>query len=249
MRLMHEAKLHDGSSFITLTFKDEALPDDWSLDIRYWQLFRKALRHRVGSFRYYGCGEYGGLHGRPHFHAALFGVDFREDRERIEDSRSGHPQYVSPTLDAAWKFQGRATISELTFESACYIAGYVRKKVTGEKADDHYWSVDETTGEANPIKPEFSFMSRRPGIGAGYFERYGRDVYPRDEVIARGAACKPPRYYDKLLEKEDPAALESVKERRRLRAKRREADGTDDRLAVREEVARRRTSSWKREFT
>lgn len=44
--------------------------------------------------------------------------------------------------------------------------------------------------------------SLRPGIGAGWFARYWRDVYlARDGVVREGKTIRPPRYYDILLDK------------------------------------------------
>lgn len=246
---MHEAKLHRRNSFITLTFDDEHLPENWSISKRDVQLFFKALRNRVGPVRYFACGEYGDKHGRPHYHAALFGVDFAADRIRIEDTRTGFPQWMSPTLSAAWKNQGRATIGELTFESAAYVARYCIKKVTGDQARDHYWKVDPETGEAKEVAPEFTLMSRggRGGRGLGFewYRKYGKEWYGRDQVVVRGKPSKPPRYYDKQLEKEDPEFYEYVKARRRADRAKRPLDD-DDRLAQKEAVAKAGMARFKR---
>ena len=54
-------------------------------------------------------------------------------------------------------------------------------------------------------------MSRRPGIGKTWFEKYKEDVYPNDFVILRGKKCRPPKYYDKLLELEDAYTYDDIK--------------------------------------
>ena len=60
IRCTHEASLHENNCFITLTFNDDNLPSDKSLDVRHFQLFMKRLRKQFGSnIRYYHCGEYG----------------------------------------------------------------------------------------------------------------------------------------------------------------------------------------------
>jgi hypothetical protein len=59
----------------------------------------------------------------------------------------------------------------VTFESAAYVARYCVSKITGAEAEGYYMSLDETTGELRPISPEYVTMSRRPGIGAGWFNK------------------------------------------------------------------------------
>ena len=74
------------------------------------------------------------------------------------------------------------------------------KKVSGDRAADHYSWITRY-GELVQRKPEFARMSLNPAIGKRWFDRYRSDVYPLDRVIVNGQEAKPPRYYDKLLEK------------------------------------------------
>ena len=65
-------------------------------------------------------------------------------------------------------------------------------------------------------------MSRRPGIGKEWFEKYKDDVYPDDFIVTisgKGKARKvrPPKYYDKIFDLEDPKELEKIKEKNRTR--------------------------------
>jgi len=53
VRCMHEASLHEDNCFITLTYDDEHLPADNSLDKSEFQRFCKRMRKRVGSFRFF----------------------------------------------------------------------------------------------------------------------------------------------------------------------------------------------------
>ena len=84
MRCLHEAKMHDRNCFVTLTYNNDNVPADRSLNYRDFQLFMKRLRFhfRGVPIRFYMCGEYGEDFGRPHFHACLFGLDF-PDKTRI----------------------------------------------------------------------------------------------------------------------------------------------------------------------
>ncbi len=113
------------------------------------------------------------------------------------------------------------------------------KKQTGKPAQEHYKNVDETTGEISQKLPEFTVMSRRPGIASGWFDKFARDIFPDDYVTLQGKKYKTPRYYDKLLARITPEGYADViKVKRRQNAMERSADNTPERLAVREEVQR-----------
>lgn len=162
---------------------------------------------------------------------------------------AGEPLYISPQLDRLWKL-GNCSIGEVTFESAAYVARYAVKKVTGDMAQEHYLRCDEF-GEAFWLPPEYVTMSRggrggKGGIAREWFQRFGNEVYPFDEVISRGVPSKPPRFYDSLLERSDPVLLESVKRKRMSKAKRKALDNTPERLAVRETCAKARVDLFKR---
>lgn len=226
---MHEASLYERNCVVTLTYDNRHLPVDGSLVRDEFPRFVRRLRKRGAKVRYFHCGEYGDDLLRPHYHGCLFGHDF-SDKLRCEPSRSGAPQFVSAQLDRVWG-QGIAKIGELNFESAAYIARYVTKKVLGRAAEGHYSRVDYTTGEVVQVEPEFATMSRRPGIGAGWFEQFKNEVYPSDEVIVRARPCRPPRYYDERLSEEELSALKA----RRLRDGMRSiGDRSKARLRVRE---------------
>lgn len=191
--------MHEFNCFITLTYSDENLPLDRSLSKRDFQLFMKRLRKSIAPLkvRFFAGGEYGDLNARPHYHALLFGYDFPD--KKFHKHSAGKPLYTSQALEKLWP-NGFALIGDVTFESAAYVASYCHKKLTGTMAA-LYNHVDAETGEIIGITPEFGLQSRRPGIGSTWFEKYGNDVYPRDQVIARESPQRPPRYYDKLLSK------------------------------------------------
>jgi len=250
---MHESQLHACSSFLTLTYRPESLPADGSLNKKHFQDFMKRLRERLGiSLRYFHCGEYGEKFARPHYHCILFGYDF-PDRVFYRPAEGG-ALYTSSLLDDVWG-HGHCIIGDVTFESAAYVARYVTKKVTGMAADGHYLRFDPESGEIheNPDgslarrQPEYVTMSRRPGIAADWFKLFQRDVYPSDEVIARGVSCRPPRFYDKLFEAAH-GDMDAVRTRR-IGGMRKQADNnTDARLAVRERVTLARISVLKRGY-
>lgn len=122
-RIMHEAKMHERNSFVTLTYKDAPV----SLQYRDYQLFMKRLVKARGSCRFFCGGEYGEAGGRPHFHAVLFGVSF-EDSRYLGKSPAGFKLYRSDALSELWKL-GFSSVGAVSFESAAYVARYAVKKL------------------------------------------------------------------------------------------------------------------------
>lgn len=213
IRCIHEAQMHKNNCFITLTFSPEALAarkNPQSLEMREFQLFMKRLRKKYGEgIRFFHCGEYGEKNKRPHYHALIFGHDFND--KQLWNQKNGIKLYISDELKELWPY-GFSTIGDVTFESAAYCARYVLKKVTGDAAADHYTYTEPETGEVINIKPEYCTMSRKPGIGYNWLQKYKSDVYPHDYVVIRDKIkVKPPKYYDSLLSE---AELNIIKTKR-----------------------------------
>ena len=91
----------------------------------------------------------------------------------------------------------------------------------------------------NGIEPEYQTMSRRPGIGKMWFEKFSGDVYGMDKMVVinndKVLTLRPPKYYDYLYDKVEPQKLKELKIERRLRARNRKDDNTVERLQVKEE--------------
>jgi len=235
VRCMHEQSLHEDNCFITLTYNNESLPYDKSLSVDELQRFWKRLRKKLDGkeIRYYACGEYGGLHMRPHYHAIIFG--WTPDDITCY-SINGKVVYVSKILQEAWPY-GYHTVGDVTWESTSYVARYIQKKITGQKAESHYINLDKVTGEIyNEIKPEFTLMSRRPGIARKWYEENKKEVYPSDSVIVKERECKPPRYYDNLYDIDYPEEMAIVKGNRKRKAEKNPL--SDEELIRREKVMR-----------
>ncbi len=213
VRLLHEMQMHESAWFLTLTYSDEEMPEHGSLYPEDLQGFFKAVRrdYPPEAVRYYACGEYGGRTQRPHYHAVLFGVDFL-DKYVVRTDRGGDV-WGSKTLERYWP-HGLAEFGTVTAKSAAYVAGYVRKKIGKRAEPEAYTRVDEDTGELVELQPEFARMSLRPAIGLRWIEKYWQDVYPRDSVVIEGFEGKPPRYYDKWLEREHPKMAMEVRGQR-----------------------------------
>lgn len=239
IRCVHEAQMHDRNCFVTLTYSDEHLPADRSVDVREWQLFAKKLRKKVGKFRYFHCGEYGDVGLRPHYHALIFGVDFHFDRQPI-----GKGLFASPLLEETWG-KGFAPIGEVTMRSAAYVARYCIKKQVRDS--DRYDRIDPETGETWKVKPEYVTMSRggskkgSGGIGSSWFEKFKDDVYPHDNVVIGGQFYRPPRFYDERLPESE---LDQVKRSRSEFIRSRE----DVSLEAAEKVAEAKLNLYRREL-
>lgn len=244
MRCHHEASLWEANAFITLTYDDDNLPSDRSLDKSHFQKFMKRLRKAyTGTVRYYHCGEYGENFGRPHYHACLFGLDF-EDKYPWKKTGSGELIYRSPTLEKLWPF-GHSSIGDVTFESAAYVARYVMKKVTGKNAENHYF--DPETGVIR--QAEYTTMSLKPGIGADWFEQFKGDVYPHDFCVVNDQKVRPPKYYDALYEHQYPSDFARIKAARKSGLKDHADNNTPARLKVREKVTEARLNQLHRSLS
>lgn len=247
MRCMHEASLHESNAFITLTYADESLPSDGSLVKHHYQDFMKRFRARIAPrrIRFFACGEYGEQFSRPHYHGCIFGYEF-SDKQLFKESGETR-LFVSPLLADLWRF-GNHLIGDVTFESAAYVARYVVKKYSGYDSAEHYLRVDERTGEVVSVEPEFALMSRRPGIGRDWYDKFNAEVFPRDEVIVNGKAVRPPKYYDNLCKASSEAVYKEVKDQRADLAWMHRSDNTPERLAVRRKVREARTRNLIRSF-
>ncbi len=235
MRIVHEASLYElgnGSSFVTLTYRDEDIPEGWSLtpsgnsDFQWFmKRLRKASKDKI---RFFMVGEYGDIcrHkikaekcefccvGRPHYHAVLFNKTF-EDLEVCGKGRGDVVYYTSKKLEKIWGL-GFVQVGAVTMESAAYTARYCLKKVTGQNAPLFYQNITPD-GEIYRVQQEYATMSRRPGLGKEWFERFTSDCFPSDEVPVpgKGIIKKVPRFYADIFENDEPDVMEQVKAARR----------------------------------
>lgn len=254
-RIMHEAQLFPRNAFVTLTFDDEHVPSDYSLDYSIFQRFMKRFRKAVSPLevRFFMCGEYGQAPReppfipRPHFHAAVFNW-FPDDAKFLKRLSSGHELFTSAFLSSVWT-DGFSSVGELSFESAAYIARYVAKKISISDESPDKWIrhyarpllADFSTGEVPVVVPEFARMSLKPGIGFRWFQAFRASNY-RDYIVVNGSKMPVPRYYSKLLEKVSEDVYSSVKVQRYEKALEMESEGTPDRLRAQEAVAKARLS-------
>lgn len=191
IRCMAESRSHKSTCFLTLTYNDDNLPAGGTLVKSDVQKFFKRLRKNLNvSVRYYMCGEYGDRRSRPHYHICLFGYDFPD--KKLWKVNNGYPLYNSAILSKLWPY-GYAVIGELTADSAAYTARYILKKQLGKNAADYYDKLG--------IIPEYTCMSRRPGIGADWFDKYHNQLFAHDfKVLFKGVKVGMPSYYSKMFD-------------------------------------------------
>ena len=179
--------------------------------------------YKRSSIKYYMCGEYGDLFGRPHYHACVFGARF-PDAYFVKKVK-GNAYYTSPVLRELWPYGEMTFFSDVTPASASYVAGYCDKKL-----DQHYWKMKhylENPEEDIPpdIAPEYVRMSQ--GIGLDYFTKFGGDLYRFDsqgeffgEYFDVGRVpIQAPKYFDEKLLLQSSEKYDKVvaaRERRRL---------------------------------
>lgn len=236
MRCLHEKRLHRHNCFVTLTYDNDHLPEGGTLVKRDLQLFMKRLRKGRGAgVRFYACGEYGDENARPHYHAILFNCDFSDRRLYARGRGGANPVFTSAELAGYWG-DGLSVVGEVTFDSAAYVARYVLKKMTGPMAEGHYDFLDGD-GVLHSRLPEFTVMSRRPGIGAGWYDKYGRETYDHDSCIVNGREVRPPRFYDTRYQLTDAARFEYLKRRRRRKAFLMREDNSSRRRRTKEVIA------------
>lgn len=225
-RITCESALYENNLFVTLTYDDDHLPRSKkcptlsTLDYRHLELFmkrfRECLRRDYGfvGVRYYACGEYGDTSQRAHFHICFFNLpdELMQELRFYKTSFCGDVYTISDYIQRIWG-NGIVVCGDLNFQSAAYVARYVCKKLKGkEKLSE----LDELG-----ISNQDSRMSLKPGIGSEYFHLFKDQIYKNDEMFlpAVGRVCVS-RYFDKLMDLDDPVFLAELKAKRAVSAER-----------------------------
>jgi len=200
VRCVHEAQMHENSSFITLTYSDENLKSP-TLDYTHIQKFLKKLRKTQNEpLSIFATGEYGDQNKRPHWHLLIF--NYRPaDSTYLRSNDRGDKLYKSDTLDDLWGYNDSTAkpneIGEVTFQSAGYVARYATKKL--------YHGHDGT----HPYEP-ISRRSTKHAIGKLWIEKYWKQTFDLGYIMlptSNGPVrCSIPRYYEKWLKKHEPLA-------------------------------------------
>lgn len=200
-RILDECSLYKNNCFITLTYNDEHLPENGSVNHRDYQLFLKRLRKFLNplKIRFFLSAEYGKKFGRPHYHLIVFG--WKPDDMVFFCRENNSTLYRSKVIEKIWTY-GFSSVGDVTYDSALYCAKYMQKAqfMDGHK---HIQSLP------------FIQMSTHPGIG--YSCVYNVDLAV-GKIYRNGKSCSIPRYYLKVMER-DGVYLDDFKLKREDTAK------------------------------
>lgn len=211
LRCVHEAKYHKDKVFLTLTYDDEHLPRNCGVPtLRYKDVqdFLKRLRKYLGDvkIRYFCSSEYGAKKFRPHYHMILYGWS-PPDLRHYKRSYSGLPIYKSKILDSIWE-NGYVFVGTVTEMSANYVARYTLEK-NQDKGEKFYEYREK----------ESVRMSRRPGIGFTWINRYWKNVAERGFILFDNIKHAIPRFYRSFIEKVDLFRYKILQSRLKKRAR------------------------------
>lgn len=168
------------------------------------------------GIRFFACGEYGSKGQRPHYHLIIFNLPLNLKKiDRVNVTKWGkEPVWYSQEIDQIWG-KGLVAIGEVTWSSCAYVARYMMKKQKGndEQTDKEYYLKKGQT-------PEFVRMSRMPGIGSDYYDINRDKIYFNDEIIMKtikenASSIKPPKFYDRKFDIDNPEMMEAIKKKRK----------------------------------
>lgn len=160
LRLLLEARLYEHKYFITLTYNNDHLPGNGTLVKKHLQDYIKRLRFSLtNKIRYYAVGEYGDKSNRPHYHMVVFSSDSIDLGTRL--LKRGRAIFQESVFYKSWNDNGYVDVVPIlgyTDQKRIieYCLAYTVKKLT---------KIDDVKSRIGDVIPEFSLMSRRPGIG------------------------------------------------------------------------------------
>lgn len=191
IRGRHEYLTQKKACFITLTYDKEhlvkgAIRPENRYDKRgilvqeHVQKYLKRLRkhYNYKKLRYIYCGEYGTLKWRPHYHLIIYGLDHTDDI----------PAKLWPY---GYTFIDRKPITDNVIQ---YVMGYVRKKFSKWEQKDYHYKDNN--------RPE-PYMRCSQGIGRDWAKENVNSWSESMEIKYRGFTYGVPRYYSKLIYKEE----------------------------------------------
>lgn len=175
-RLLMESCMWSDATFLTLTYSDANIPDDFGLHKSHLQNFFKRLRYDIEkegrNIKYFATGEYGDKFGRPHYHAIVFGLSPWDDRFYF---------------DRCWQL-GNLHTGTVRPASINYVSKYLIKKIDGVLEKVKYgdrlppFQVQSTMLGLSFIKKYYLDLA-----DVGYFKfndkSYPFDRYVKDKIL------------------------------------------------------------------
>lgn len=199
MRATHELIMNPKAVYFTLTYDNEHLPkgainkmndkDERGIICRKDVTnFIKRLRKKYKNIRYLYCAEYGPLTWRPHYHFVIFGIDYKDIKQK--------------DLKDFWK-NGRVDKSNEFVTEYCiaYISGYIRKKEKLKKAEDYY------TNNGRPAP----YLQASQGLGREWCFKNAESWTKTLKIGYRGFQLPIPRYYIKFIKKIEGRSIKYYK--------------------------------------
>lgn len=225
MRLTHEYSIRKKGVFLTLTYNDENLPEDKSLQKKDLQDFHKRLRqqliyHLVNNLRnesqYYGYTDTElrriaskSLSGQLKYFACGEYGD-KNGRPHYHDIILGFSRYDKDFVSAvkkSWPFcdwnklKFEDVFGTVNYDSCRYVADYsFSKKSRRELIKEGYLEAIEFSNMFG-TKIFYKVIKQPPfqlisqGIGLSFINQYRDELLQRDKLTVHGAERSLPRYY------------------------------------------------------
>lgn len=187
------------------------VPEDMTL---FMKRLREDYRQKYGltGVKFFYAAEYGESNKRPHYHLLLFNCALPEVGKYDPDIDDNFKEkWKSSKIDELWGM-GIVDISQIEWSNAAYTARYSMKKIFNSMSKKDYYASGKI--------PEFTRMSRRPGIGMEYYEQNKFKIYENDEMIMKTVKgntgrIKPPKAFDKLFKEQYPDQWYKIEKRRK----------------------------------
>lgn len=195
------------------------------------------------GIRFYACGEYGDESGRPHYHEILFNLPIDPSLLKVHFTNDfGDKYYVCDELFRSWGSKGHVLLSEANWTNCAYVARYIMKKLNGDLGVDKYDKFGIKAPFTRQSRMPGIGASFYKNV-CDYFDTSALQYFvdpengelisdDLDDVLSSGACdvtdklylpgandklspiCKPPRYFDRLFERQYPKSYEYIKQHR-----------------------------------
>lgn len=196
LRLFHETQTQKDAVFMTLTYRDECLPEEPTL--RDWQLCAKRMRQDGLKFRYFVCVERGDLTNRIHMHAVITGIDFMPG-----SYLKAHDKFISPIMEQRYWKLGHVEFSPVvTINRAMYTAGYVLKKAPDKTGHGDIGSLKKRPNNTT---------SHSIRLGETWVKTHYRDILQAGYIPMGNSGYAVPKAYFTYVD----GALDAIKEKNR----------------------------------